>query len=85
MSPFNFDNQRTHQPWERHCLTTCCDLFYKHRPSLFVAQAVVIKTITVERGEFTMCVYFRSSCRTQPYQPKESTKRLVIPPFKKHL
>ena len=52
MSPFNFDNQRTHQPWERRCLTTCCDLFYKRRPSLSVAQAVVIKTIAVERGEF---------------------------------
>ena len=29
-----------------------------------------------------MCVYFRSSCRAQPYQPIESTKRLVIPPLK---
>ena len=29
-----------------------------------------------------MFVYFRSSCRAQPYQPIESTKRLVIPPLK---
>ena len=32
----------------------------------------------------TMCVYFRSSCRAQPYQPIESTKRLVIPPLKSY-
>ena len=51
MSPFNFDNQRTHQPWERRCLTTCFELFHKRRLSLSVAQAVVIKTITVERGD----------------------------------
>ena len=59
MSPFTFDNQRTQQPWERRCLTTCSDLFYKRRPSLSVAQAVVIKTITVERGEFTPFMFIK--------------------------